>query len=699
MKGYSEMIRKSIALLSAAAMILPTVSCSDSNKNEHDDTPETTAAVSVEAAASTASTENESEAATAEATTVHISPKETLSATVGSQVTLDKTIQRTEGSNTLKLPLADLIEEGDIISSVTFTIYSADGANIGTFKGGCGISVTSDCPSATDEGWYQSEDFSAETQGTYGEITWNVPADVAQYVSAGGDLLFGYWWGNATSIRVESAVCTFNRTREISVDGTVDHQIGKSVNYSDADNTIKVPTDFLPEGAVPEAVIYNVSSSGGFGKFTGAFGYSSSAGNYQSGDTAVFTDSSALSLTWFVPEQAKKYAAKDGEIMLGYWWSEQPSVTLDSITVKYSLGSGADAPAASETPKNETPSATQPAAVSSSGFRSADEIVKSINVGWNLGNTLECYDYADYAVDGETAWGNPKTTKAMIDSVKSSGFNSIRIPVTWGEHMNGDTIDEAWLSRVQEVVDYAYDDGLFVIINLHHDDYTWFNPTESEYAQDSAKFKKIWEQIAARFKDYDDKLLFEGMNEPRTIGSANEWMGGTAEERTVVNKYAQDFVDTVRASGGNNADRTLIVTTYGASAEDAALNDAVIPSGSNIVLNVHYYAPWKFANGESTTFGDSEKSELDAKFAALKSKFIDKGTPVLIDEFGCVKAADDATRAAFYQYYVSQAKNYGIKCFVWDNNVASGESSYGIFSRDTLTWNNTLLTAIINGSK
>lgn len=693
------MIKRSIALLSAAAMILPTVSCSDSNKNEHDDTPETTAAVSVEAAASAASTEDETEAATAEATTVHISPKETLSATVGSQVTLDKTIQRTEGSNTLKLPLADLIEEGDIISSVTFTIYSADGANIGTFKGGCGISVTSDCPSATDEGWYQSEDFSAETQGTYGEITWNVPADVAQYVSAGGDLLFGYWWGNATSIRVESAVCTFNRTREISVDGTVDHQIGKSVNYSDADNTIKVPTDFLPEGAVPEAVIYNVSSSGGFGKFTGAFGYSSSAGNYQSGDTAVFTDSSALSLTWFVPEQAKKYAAKDGEIMLGYWWSEQPSVTLDSMTVKYSLGSGADSPAASETPKNETPSATQPAAVSSSGFRSADEIVKSINVGWNLGNTLECYDYADYAVDGETAWGNPKTTKAMIDSVKSSGFNSIRIPVTWGEHMNGDTIDEAWLSRVQEVVDYAYDDGLFVIINLHHDDYTWFNPTESEYAQDSAKFKKIWEQIAARFKDYDDKLLFEGMNEPRTIGSANEWMGGTAEERTVVNKYAQDFVDTVRASGGNNADRTLIVTTYGASAEDAALNDAVIPSGSNIVLNVHYYAPWKFANGESTTFGDSEKSELDAKFAALKSKFIDKGTPVLIDEFGCVKAADDATRAAYYQYYVSQAKHYGIKCFVWDNNVASGESSYGIFSRNTLTWNNTLLTAIINGSK
>lgn len=689
-------MRRSLALLSAAAMILPSVSCSDSNKNDNDSTAETTSAVPDETAAVTGASDAESETTTVETTTVHVSPKETLSATVGSQVTLDKTIQRTEGSNTIKLPLADLIEDGDIISSITFTIYSADGADIGTFKGGCGISVTSDCPTATDEGWYQSEDFSAETQGTYGEITWNVPADTAQYVSAGGDLLFGYWWGNAASIRVESAVCTFTRTRELSVDGTVDQQVGKSVSYSGTDNTIKVPADFLPDGAVPEAVIYNVSSSGGFGKFTGAFGYSSSAGNYQSGDTAVFTDSSSLSLTWFVPEQAKKYAAKDGEIMLGYWWSEQPSVTLDSITVKYSLGSSSSA--ASDTPKTQNTEKTEQAA-STSGFRSADEIIKAINVGWNLGNTLESYKYSDYTDDAETAWGNPRTTKDMIDSVRDSGFNAVRIPVTWGEHMNGDTIDESWMNRVQEVVDYAYDDGLFVIINLHHDDDIWFDTIESEYAQDSARFKKVWEQISARFMDYGDKLLFEGMNEPRTIGSANEWMGGTSEERAVVNKYAQDFVDTVRASGGNNADRTLIVTTYGASAEDAALNDAVVPSGKNIVLNVHYYAPWKFANGESTTFGDAEKSELDTKFSALKSKFIDKGTPVLIDEFGCVSAADDSTRGAFYQYYISQAKSYGIKCFVWDNNVTSGESSYGIFDRKSLTWNDTLLSNIINGSK
>ena len=692
-------MKKALALLSAAVMTLTAASCgSGKKKSSSSSKAEGTTAASAEA---TAAATPAAEATTAvEPTTVHVSPKETLSATISSQVTVNKTIERTEGSNTIKLPLSDFIEDGDVITSFTFTIYSDDGANIGTFKGGCGLSVSSECSSATDEGWYQSEDFSAETEGTYGEITWNVPADVGKCAASGGEVLFGYWWGNAASIRIESAVCTFTRTREISVDGTVDRQVGKSVGFSDTDNTIKVPTDFLPDGAVPEAVIYNVSSSGGFGKFTGAFGYSSSKGNYQSGDTAVFTDSANLSLTWFVPDEAKQYAAKDGEIMLGYWWSEQPTVDLDSITVKYSLGSGAsaaDSSAAETEEKTEAPTAAPVA--DTSGFRSSAEIVDAINVGWNLGNTFDSYGYADYATDGETAWGNPKTTKAMIDSVKNAGFNAIRIPVTWGEHMNGDTIDSAWLDRVHEVVDYAYNNGMFVIINMHHDDYTWFNPTEAEYSQDSAKLKKIWEQLSARFKFYGDRLLFEGMNEPRTIGSANEWMGGTPEERKVINKYAQDFVDTVRASGGNNTGRTLIVTTYGASAEDAALNDMVIPSGENIVLNVHYYAPWKFANGESSTFGDAEKSELSAKFSTLKSKFIDNGTPVIIDEFGAVANADESERAEFYRYYVSQAKANGIKCFVWDNNVASGESSYGIFDRGTLAWNKSILDSIMSGIK
>ena len=241
-----------------------------------------------------------------EPTTEHISPRETVTASCGSQVTLNKTVSYTEGSNTIKIPLADLIQDGDKAVSFTFTIYSADGSNIGEFKGGCGISVTGDCPAATDEGWYQSENITSPTQGTYGEIKWDVPAQIQDYISAGGELLFGYWWGNSSSIRIESVVCSYTRTADIPVDGTVTENIGKSVSFDAADNTVKIPTaGFLPENAVPEAVVYNISSSGALGKFTGAFGYDSSAGSYQSPDTAVFTESSSLSLTWFVPAQAR----------------------------------------------------------------------------------------------------------------------------------------------------------------------------------------------------------------------------------------------------------------------------------------------------------------------------------------------------------------------------------------------------------
>ncbi len=629
-----------------------------------------------------------------EAPTEHISPRETITASCGSQVTINKTIPYTEGSNTVKLPLADLIQEGDRISSFTFTIYSADGSNIGEFKGGCGISVTSGCTAATDEGWYQSENIVSPTQGTYGEIRWDVPGEIQNYISPGGELLFGYWWGNSSSIRIENVVCTYTRTADIPVDGTVTENVGQSISFDAADNTIKVPTaGFLPENAVPEAVVYNISSSGKLGKFTGAFGYTSSSGNYQSPDTAVFTDSSSLSLTWFVPAQAKSLAAKDGKLLLGYWWSEQPTVTLDSVTVKYSLGSGGSAPPTEITAE---PTTSEPASVS---FRSSEEIVKTMNAGWCLGNSLDSYNTGKTGLSTETGWGNLKTTKEMISSVKSAGFNSIRIPVTWGEHMNGETIDPEWLARVKEVVDYAYDENMFVILNMHHDDYIWFEPQDSEYDADSAKLKAIWSQIASYFIDYGDRLIFEGMNEPRTVGSANEWMGGTAEERTIIARYEQDFVDTVRKTGGNNARRSLIVTSYAASAETAAINDIIIPSGGNIIVSVHYYAPWQFSDGTVTDFSDSGKAELDAKFTELKQKFIDKGTPVIIGEFGCINAAPESVRQEYYKYYISSAKKQGIKCFVWDNNVSSGEQSFGIFNRGTLTWNEAILSGIIEGTK
>ena len=189
------------------------------------------------------------------------------------------------------------------------------------------------------------------------------------------------------------------------------------------------------------------------------------------------------------------------------------------------------------------------------------------------------------------------------------------------------------------------------------------------------------------------------MNDPRTVGSAAEWSGGTAEEREVVNKYEQDFINTVRSSGGNNAKRSLIITSYAASAEDAAINDIAIPNDKNIIISVHYYAPWNFSDGKTTSFTDADKTELSNKFKQLKSKFVDKGIPVIIGEFGCVNKADDSVREEYFSYYISAAKSCGIKCFVWDNGSLTGDSAFGILTRSTLSWNSKIIDGIMNGAE
>lgn len=623
--------------------------------------------------------------------TENVSLKEIVTSSMGTQTTPDKIIERTEGKNTVLLPLSDFIEDGDDIQSFTFIIYSPDDRDIGEFKGGCGIAVNNSCPVATNDGWYQSEDFSAPTQGKYGEITWNVPDEIKDYISTNGKVLFGYWWGNTESIRLDSVVCTYTRTKEIPVDGALAVNVGQSVRYDSDDKFIRFSAkDQLPDDAVIQAVTYNISGAGTLGKFTGAFGCERGESKYQSPDSAVFTNDSKLSLTWILPDRIKKFARYDSELSLGYWWSQQDSVTLDSVMIKYSTGAPPEA-AAEET--TERPEKVE------TGFRSTNEILREIKVGWNLGNSLESYNTENTGLDTETGWGNPKATADMIKNVRKAGFNAIRIPVTWGEHMDGDTIQPEWLGRVKEVVDYAFSENMYVIINMHHDDYIWFNPTDAEYENDSKRLKAIWKQIAEYFADYDDHLIFEGMNEPRTIGSNNEWTGGTSAERDVINRYAKDFVNTVRNTGGSNQDRTLLVTTYAASAEVSAMQDMEIPKDDHIALSLHYYAPWKFSSGKSTSFGASETGELDAKFAKIKQMFVDKGVPVVITEFGCVAAADDQTRADYFNYYISAANTNGIKCFIWDNGqLAGGEDSFGIFRRNDLTWNNTILDGIMKGA-
>ena len=191
------------------------------------------------------------------------------------------------------------------------------------------------------------------------------------------------------------------------------------------------------------------------------------------------------------------------------------------------------------------------------------QFVSKLNAGFNLSNTLDSHGIHDRTASPhayETLWGNPITTSEMIRAIKDAGFQTVRVPVTWYEHMDEDyMIDSAWMSRVNEVVDYCIDNDLYVIVNAHHDD--WYSQFESNRENAAYIMQKLWKQIAARFADYDEKLLFESMNEPRLIDTIYEWNEGTKQAREIVNDLNRVFVETVRSSGGYNSSRYLLIPT------------------------------------------------------------------------------------------------------------------------------------------
>lgn len=323
------------------------------------------------------------------------------------------------------------------------------------------------------------------------------------------------------------------------------------------------------------------------------------------------------------------------------------------------------------------------------------EFLSNINVGWNLGNALDVSGCGN-TVESEPYWGNPVTTKEMVDAVKAQGFNAIRIPVTWAEHLGvapDYTIDKAWLDRVQEVVDYAVDNDMYIMIDTHHEENHWLK-TEPENGEAlNAELAAIWSQVAERFKDYDEKLIFEGMNEPRKVGSDKEWNGGTPEERALINEMNQTFVDTVRATGGNNETRLLVLCTYGNSPANKALSELVIPEDNNIAVAIHMYTPYVFTyvpdSGTSLEKWDgSKKAEIVNTIKQLDDYLIKKDVPVIITEFGAQYKDNTDEIIKWLDDYMGFMNKYGIKCFWWDNNdfeYLEGER-FGIFDRATLKW-------------
>lgn len=313
---------------------------------------------------------------------------------------------------------------------------------------------------------------------------------------------------------------------------------------------------------------------------------------------------------------------------------------------------------------------------------SAWELVKEIKTGWNLGNTLDAI--GEPSVAAETYWQGDITTKSMIDFLSESGFDLIRIPVSWGEHMDGDyNVDPAWMARVHEIVDYAVDNDMYIILNTHHEE--WYFPTEENKEQDIEQLTALWTQIAEEFKNYDEHLIFEGLNEPRLRGTANEWNGGTKAARDIVNEYEKAFYETVRASGGNNDKRMLMLTGYAASSQRSCLKAIWIPENDDhIIISVHGYLPYSFALDTKGTdqFDDSNKGEIDSFFADLAQLFYVNEIPVIVGEYGSVNKFNDEERVEWVTYYLEAAKQLGFPCVWWDNNaVVGGGENFGILGR------------------
>ncbi len=335
----------------------------------------------------------------------------------------------------------------------------------------------------------------------------------------------------------------------------------------------------------------------------------------------------------------------------------------------------------------------------SSAIPDAETLVKEMGIGWNLGNTLDCVgDWINKSdtKNFETAWGHPVTTEEMIVKIKELGFNTIRIPVSWGEKTDKNfNIDEAWMDRVQEIVDYAYNNGMYVIINSHHDNYFYLPSVENE--QSAKKFiSKVWGQIAERFKGYDYHLIFESMNEPRLEGTDVEWWYNENDTRCkeaarILNELNQLFVDTVRSKGGYNKDRYLTVTPYCASPDTSTHNDFKLPTDSvknRLIVSAHAYTPYNLVMGNDSkyvTFGSQQKKEIDNTMKKLYDKFVSKGIPVYIGETGCINKNNPDARYDWAYYFVSKAHECGIPVIVWENSGdGEGTESYGLFNRRTL---------------
>ena len=342
------------------------------------------------------------------------------------------------------------------------------------------------------------------------------------------------------------------------------------------------------------------------------------------------------------------------------------------------------------------------------------QIVEAMGPGWNLGNQLES---VTDNVPEETNWGNPVITEKLIQSVKAAGFKSIRIPVSYFAKIDDDkdyTIDSKWLDRVQEVVNYCIKNDLYAVINIHGDGYNtidggWLLCNGKNQTEIKKKYKKVWKQIAERFKNYDEHLLFESMNE-EFDGSYSE---PNKEYYKNINDYNQIFVDTVRKTGDNNTKRWLIIPGWNTNIDytagdygfklptDQYRDKSIDKEEQRIMISVHYYSPWDFCGGENcviTQWGNEaddpsktsttcDETYMKNQLNLMKTTFADKGYPVFIGEYGSINKTSYDSENEYYRAYFARklcqlSRKNGCIPMYWDNGY-NGVHGFGLFDRTT----------------
>lgn len=415
----------------------------------------------------------------------------------------------------------------------------------------------------------------------------------------------------------------------------------------------------------------------------------------------------ALALTVSMLAGCAQSAVTSGENASGGTSATSPSQNVSSyadIKAESSVTSTASTTAAESTPKSTESSTDTTKASENKPSQIAgkmrniasQQLVEDMTFGWNLGNTLDVCQ-ADRDGDGkinehveagekvdETLWGNPKATKELFTSLKKNGVNAVRIPVTWRDYMDSNgNIDREWMDRVQQVVDYAYSQGMYVIINVHHDGGgdpkfgAWIiEESQKDYNTFLKKYKNVWKQIAERFKNYSDYLIFESMNE---VGFDTLYNKNKADAYNLINKINQDFVDIIRATGGNNAKRHLLIAGYYTDIERTCDSLYKMPDdkAGRCILSVHYYTPWDFCTCDiKHTWGTkSEVRQMETLIGKMKKNFVDKGIPVIIGEYAA-SGSDLSSCIFFIEKLNKLCSDYGIATFIWDSGRQVNRKTY-----------------------